>query len=188
MARLPQAERERVLREGLTDLELASAQRAAGRTPTLSVTLVTYPIGEYPKLRGMGWLNDGWVFYMSTRRVSKKASEILQDPRVSVLCIDHQRRRDHFIQIDGVAQEVTGPEFEAYQERRYQKEGENLRRATEGMTPADWFGFRIEPVRLRLLGYVNVRPWTEAPVVFTRDQLGLPPLEEPMLTRQPAYQ
>ncbi|MCS7001266.1 MAG: hypothetical protein NZ518_00305, partial [Dehalococcoidia bacterium] len=59
----------------------------------------------------------------------------------------------------------------------YQKEGDRLRAATAGMTRDDWAGWRIEPVRLRLMGYVSHGPWSEVPVVVPRAALGLPPID-----------
>jgi hypothetical protein len=44
------------------------------------------------------------------------------------------------------------------------------------MTEADWNGWRLEPIRVRALGYCPVPGWSEAPVVASRADLGLPPL------------
>lgn len=141
--------------------------------------MVTYPPGEpFPRLRGMGFVHDGWVLYMSTKRVWRKAREVAANPHVSILFVDTTKRGDHFIQVDCQAIEARGEEFDRWQERRYQKEGDALRRATAGMTRDDWVGWRLEPVRVRVNGHISGGPWSEAPVVLTRRDLDLPPLDE----------
>ena len=148
-------------------LEHVSQRRAAA-------TLVTYPVGEpYPRLRGMGFAHDGWTFYMSTLKKRRKAREIAANPHVSVLFFDKEIRRDHFIQIDAYAVELVGEEFEALQARRVAKEGDLLRRAWAAVA-GERVGWRFEPIRLRLNGYVSEGRWREAPIVVTREQLGLP--------------
>src|SRR3954469_16349475 len=80
---------------------------------TVTCTLITYPVDEeFPRLRGMGFVHDGWTFYMSTKRDWKKALEIAGNSRGTILFNDSNRRRDHFIQIDAQATEVTGEEFD----------------------------------------------------------------------------
>jgi hypothetical protein len=139
--------------------------------------MVTYPPGEpFPRLRGMGFVHDGWVIYMSTKREWQKAREVAANPHVSVLFYDTSKRSDHFIQVDCRAITVSGDEFDWWQEQRYQKEGEALRRATAGMTRDDWVGWRLEPLRVRINGHISGGPWSEAPVVLSRRDLGLPPL------------
>ncbi|MCS6800952.1 MAG: pyridoxamine 5'-phosphate oxidase family protein [Chloroflexota bacterium] len=143
--------------------------------------LVTYPPGEpFPRLRAMGFVHDGWVFYVSTRRGWRKAAEVAANPHVSLLFSDTAKRADHFIQVDCRAIEVSGGEFDRWQEKRYQKEGEALRRATAGMTRDDWVGWRLEPLRVRINGHISSGPWSEAPVVLSRHELGLPPLGRPL--------
>ncbi|GIW10334.1 MAG: hypothetical protein KatS3mg061_1391 [Dehalococcoidia bacterium] len=149
--------------------------------------LVTFPPGEpFPRLRAMGFVHQSWQCYLSTRRTSRKVREIEANPLVTLLFCDQHRRRDHFIQLDSLAVAVNGAEFLAWQERRYQKEGEALRRATAGMTPADWAGWRLEPLRVRINGHLDAGPWRETPVVLTRADLGLPPLPATLAARLPA--
>lgn len=144
--------------------------------------LATYPEGEdFPRLRGMGFVHDGWTFYMSTRTRYLKAREIAASPKVMILFTNNARRRDHFIQIDGFARRVVGDEFDLWQERRYVKEGDGLRRIAAGMQKDEWSGWVIDPIRVRANGYIDRSEsrWSEAPVVFNRADLGLPPLEQP---------
>ncbi|GIW06024.1 MAG: hypothetical protein KatS3mg060_0829 [Dehalococcoidia bacterium] len=139
--------------------------------------MVTYPPGEpFPRLRGMGFVHEGWVIYMSTKREWLKAKEIAANPHVSVLFYDTAKRSDHFIQVDCRAFPVSGEEFDRWQERRFEKEGDGLRRVAAGMTRDDWAGWRLEPLRVRINGHLNSGPWREAPVVLKRRDLGLPPL------------
>lgn len=153
------------------------AQALSDMSPIRTCTLITYPAGEdYPRLRAMGFVFEGWKIYVSTKRIWQKAREIEGNPKVSVTIVNQNIRRDHFIQIDGVAVPVEGEEFAMWQERRFAKEGDLLRRAAAGMTDEDWAGWRIEPVRLRINGYINEGPFREVPVVALRKSLGLPPL------------
>ncbi|MFN8535814.1 MAG: pyridoxamine 5'-phosphate oxidase family protein [Dehalococcoidia bacterium] len=139
--------------------------------------MATYPPGEaFPRLRGMGFVHDGWVFYMSTRAEWQKAAEVAANPNVSILFYDTTIRNDHFIQIDCRAIRVRGDQFTHWQEQRYLKEGDGLRRVTVGMTDDDWAGWRLEPLRVRINGYITSGPWREAPVVLSRRDLGLPAL------------
>jgi hypothetical protein len=141
-------------------------------------TMITFPPGEpFPRLRGMGFTHKGWILYMSTRRKWRKAREVAANPHVTVLFNDTTIRRDHFIQIDCRAFEVSGDEFDEWQEMRFQKEGDALRRAAAGMSRDDWVGWRLEPVRVRINGYVRGGRYSEAPVVLRRPDLGLPPLD-----------
>ena len=119
---LDPALRQRVIDQAFADIQA-----------TRTTILATYPTGEdFPRLRGMGFVQDGWVFYMSTRTRYLKAREIAGSPKVSVLFYDTTRRKDHFIQIDGFAHHVVGDEFDSWQERRYVKEGDGLRRIAAG--------------------------------------------------------
>ena len=98
MAVIDPALRETVLAAALSDMSVLR-----------TCTLITYPVGEdYPRLRGMGFVHEGWTVYVSTKRVWKKAGEIFGNSKVTVLFNDTNRRKDHFIQIDGVAVPVSG--------------------------------------------------------------------------------
>jgi hypothetical protein len=155
--------------------EVAAKALASIDLRRAAATLVTYPPGEpFPRLRGMGFVHDGWTIFMSTIRARRKAREIAANPYVSILFIDTTTRRDHFIQIDAYAVELVGAEFEALQARRLAKEGELLQRAWDAVK-AERVGWRFEPLRARVNGYVDSGPWRQAPVVFTREQLGLAP-------------
>jgi hypothetical protein len=171
MATPPAALRDEAVRQALEDI-----------SRTVTCTLITYPRGEaFPRLRGMGFVHDGWTFYMSTKRDWKKAIEIAGNSKATILFNDTNRRRDHFIQIDAYATEVTGEEFDTWQEKRYVKEGEGLRRVAARMAPGDWIGWRFDPVRVRINGYISERPYQEAPAVAYRKHLGLPPLAPPIV-------
>lgn len=152
--------RQQVLNQALSDL---SAQRIA--------LLATYPPGEhFQRLRGMGFVHEGWTIYMSTVKTWQKAKEITANPSVTVLVTNAGKRVDHFIQIDCQAVEVTGEEFAYWQEKRYEKEGAGLRAVAERVGNG-WIGWRMDPQRVRAMGYIDSGAWREAPVVFTRKQL-----------------
>lgn len=125
--------------------------------------LFVNPPGEpYPRPVQMGFVHRGWRVYMSTRAVTRKAAGVNANPRVTLWFVNQQVRADAWIQIDAIARRVEGEEFAQWQERRFEKEGDRLRRAAAGMETADWSGWVMEPERVRVNGYAA----GEAPVVF----------------------
>lgn len=151
----------------------AVAQRVLADLDVLRTgTLFVYPPGEpYPRPVQMGFVHEGWRVYMSTRATTRKAVAVAANPLVTLWFVNQQVRSDAWIQIDAVARRVQGEEFVRWQERRYGKEGERLRRATEGMRAEDWAGWVMEPARVRINGYAS----GEAPVVLGRAWLAAHP-------------
>jgi general stress protein 26 len=135
--------------------------------------LQTYPKGEpFPRLRGMGFANQNWTFYISTRLATLKAKEIITNPHVTLLFTDSAVRPDHFIQVDADAHVIRDKERARWQEVRYAKEGDFLRQAFEQMDDNEWVGWALVPVRLRILGYVSDGKWGRSPLVYDRSSLG----------------
>jgi general stress protein 26 len=136
----------------------------------------TYRPDGYARLYGMGYLlaDDGWTFFMSTFRDMRKHLDIVGNRRVSFFLVDQSIRKDHFIQIDALARELSDEELAPWQERRFQKWPHEIEAFAKQGKP--WVGWLFDPVRMRVNGYVNDGPWYETPVVFTRAELGLPPL------------
>lgn len=142
------------------------------------VVMATYPPGEpFPRLRGMGFVHQGWTFYLSTKAVWRKAREVRGNPHVTLLFYDSTRVPDHFVQIDCQAIEVTGEARRRWQALRFAREGASLERAAAGMQEDDWAGWRMEPVRVRINGYQRNGRFQETPLVFHRAELSLPPIE-----------
>jgi general stress protein 26 len=156
-------------------LDQALAEKL-GRSHCLFSTIT--PEG-YPRLIGMGYLNDGWRSYLSTIKGIRKVLDIEANPRVTILLTDTNVRRDHFIQIDGIAIEQTGEDQAEWQRRRFIQWPHEIE--MYDARNQQWTGWIVEPLRVRVLGLLprGTGYWSEAPVLFKRHELGLPPLEPP---------
>jgi general stress protein 26 len=137
--------------------------------------LVTYRRNGHGRVYGMGYLQEGWLFFMSTFRDMTKAGDLAGNARAMVLIQDPGIRWDHFIQIDTVATELSDEELAPWQETRFKQWPHEIELFAS--QNRDWVGWTFEPIRLRVNGYINSGPWLETPVVFTRKDLGLPVLE-----------
>ena len=150
--------------------------------------LGTFRPDGYPRFSRMGCPNNGWKLYMSTikRPDKRKIADVQSNRRVTVLYTDPTIRPDHFLQIDGVAIDVTGDALAEWQKRRFETWPHEIQQYDAHQN--EWIGWIVEPIRVRVLGHLprGTQYWSEAPVLFRRHELGLPPLSK-LIQPQPAH-
>jgi hypothetical protein len=164
--------------EGLTDAqirEMVFAQMAEDVQSTSACFLLTYRPDGFARLYGMGFLQDGWTYFMSTFRGMRKHLDIAASPRATILVQLPAVRRDHFVQIDCVPRELSADDLEPWQQRRFVRWPHELRLYQSQNKP--WVGWLFHPVKIRVNGYVASGKWRETAIVFNRQDLGLPPLD-----------
>ncbi|MCS6802807.1 MAG: pyridoxamine 5'-phosphate oxidase family protein [Chloroflexota bacterium] len=127
-----------------------------------NVQMITYPARGFPRIRLMGYFNQGWVIETLTRAGSLKTRELARDPRATFVWswshLEHEPMR-WLIQLDTIAELVEGEEKLRLLARRISKSGPRMQELLDRTGPDAHATYRYLPQRLRIQGVLGGEEW-----------------------------
>ncbi|GIW05754.1 MAG: hypothetical protein KatS3mg060_0559 [Dehalococcoidia bacterium] len=127
-----------------------------------NVQMITYPARGFPRIRLMGYFNQGWVLETLTRAGNLKTRELAHDPRATFVWswshLEHEPMR-WMIQLDTIAEPVEGEEKLRLLARRVLKSGPRMQELLDRTGPDAHATYRYLPQRLRIQGVLGGEEW-----------------------------
>ena len=144
------------------DADLARSRALDHISRMKNVQMVTYPARGFPRIRLMGYANQGWVIETLTRAGSLKTRELLRDPRATFVWswshLEDEPMR-WLIQLDTLAEPVEGEEKLHLLARRVAKSGPRMQELLDRTGPDAHATYRYLPQRLRIQGVLGGEEW-----------------------------